>query len=404
MGTNVLKFILLNLKRKIFRNIKKNKIKTILYLALGAFLIIYLKDIVDRIDHEYIKFIPIITLLYCIAKLMQDAPTINIRPELIELKVLTTNKFKLLILIKSIFSSILIMTFILLNKFWFYEFEKVIIIMLLINVISNLVCFFIHQVSYPNCLRLVTISIELLAYYYNSIIIVACLLIVLLFYMFKTKYIKYDIILPYYKSISKLFDGFLDGDIGSMSQEKAIFSGKSSSSLNLMEMSYGNNYSFHFYKEISRTIYNKKTLINSCLICFIVSLLVHLYSNKIIVNFFAIEGVLLVADNILSVLNKTESYAKNNGFYLPYSIKHIMLQNFIPQLLITLICVFSGIFLIKHINIFLLIVCIILLPINNILYNFSNNKTTKFVSYLISSLIYYLVFLGVYGVDWSKLL
>ncbi|MBW9153242.1 hypothetical protein [Clostridium estertheticum] len=160
---------------------------------------------------------------------MQDAPTINIRPELIELKVLTTNKLKLLVFIKSTFTSILIILFILLSEFEFYEFEKLIIVILLINVISNLVCFFIHQVRYPNSLKLATILMISLAYYYNSIIIVTCLVIVLLFCMFKIKYIKYDIILPYYKSISKLMDGFLNGDIGSMSQEKVIFSGKSSS-------------------------------------------------------------------------------------------------------------------------------------------------------------------------------
>ncbi|GAA0735216.1 hypothetical protein [Clostridium oceanicum] len=397
MKINIIKFTLLNLKRKMLKIIKKNKLKTLAFLIIVVFLIVTFKEMISTLKPEYIKYVPVIIFIYCIAKLMQDAPTMNIRPELIELKVLTVNDLKLFIILKSTFLSILIIGVILLNNLQIYGFRKIIIVASLINIISNLVCFFIHQVKRPDFLRVVIILILTAIYYYDSIIMSTALTIALIIYMVKIDYIKYDNILPYYKSITNLSDGFFYGNMDSMSQDKVTFNKKNNSSLHLMEKQYSTNYKFYFYKEISRIICNKKLLINSCLVCFIISLLVYLYADKLIVKFIAIEIVLVIGDNLLSVLNKSEANIKNNGFYLPYSISDLIMQKFIPQLLITLICVFSGFLLVKYINIYLLIICILLSPLRNILYNFSNNSFTKFLSYILSFLISFISFLGVYG-------
>ena len=97
MENSALNFTLLNYKRKIFRLISKNKIKTVVYLILGFFIIFFIKDSLQLLNKDLLQFIPMIAFIYCIAKIMQNTPTINIRPELLELKVLNSNKLKSLI-------------------------------------------------------------------------------------------------------------------------------------------------------------------------------------------------------------------------------------------------------------------------------------------------------------------
>lgn len=218
MENSALNFTLLNYKRKIFRLISKNKIKTVVYLILGFFIIFFIKDSLQLLNKDLLQFIPMIAFIYCIAKIMQNTPTINIRPELLELKVLNSNKLKSLILFKSTITSIIVLSLIIISKFELHDFITDIIMLLLINTISNLICFLIHQVKSSNFLRIGSIILLSVLYYYSLISITICCLIALIIYLFRLKYIKYDNILPYYKSISILSDSFLDGNINSINE------------------------------------------------------------------------------------------------------------------------------------------------------------------------------------------
>ena len=94
--------------------------------------------------------------------------------------------------------------------------------LLLINTISNLICCLIHQVKSSHFLRIGSIILLSVLYYYSLISITICCLIALIIYLFRLKYIKYDNILPYYKSISILSDSFLDGNINSINEDISI--------------------------------------------------------------------------------------------------------------------------------------------------------------------------------------
>ena len=391
MENSALNFTLLNYKRKIFRLISKNKIKTVVYLILGFFIIFFIKDSLQLLNKDLLQFIPMIAFIYCIAKIMQNTPTINIRPELLELKVLNSNKLKSLILFKSTITSIIVLFLIIISKFELHDFITDIIMLLLINTISNLICFLIHQVKFSNFLRIGSIILLSVLYYYSLISITICCLIALIIYLFRLKYIKYDNILPYYKSISILSDSFLDGNINSINEERYVFDNKSHSYLELMTKGYDNIFIFHFYKEISRILYNKTALINSCIISFVISVLVNLYTEKLFIKLLAIYVIILLIDNLLTNLNKSENAIKQKGFYLSYKIKELLWLKITPQILVTLLVLVSGIFLTVNINIIILVILIVLIPLKNILYNFSNSKLVKLSTHLISILIYFLL-------------
>ena len=69
MENSALNFTLLNYKRKIFRLISKNKIKTVVYLILGFFIIFFIKDSLQLLNKDLLQFIPMIAFIYCIAKI-----------------------------------------------------------------------------------------------------------------------------------------------------------------------------------------------------------------------------------------------------------------------------------------------------------------------------------------------
>ena len=396
MEISVLRLIILNFVRKQLRRIRKNKSKVLIGLIISIILIIYIKELIPIIDLEYIRYVPIVMYIYCVAKIMQDTPIMIIRPELIELKVLTITKFKSLVLIKSILVSIVAISLISLSNFILYGIKETIIVLLLINAITNLACFFIYQVKYPNIFRLFIILSISMIYYLNSINIAIALTVALIAVIIKCRYIKYDSILPYYKSITRLSDSFLGEKVDSVAQERTVINKKASSSLNIMERYYSSNKSFHFYKELSRIINNKKVLINGCLMSFVISILISLYGDNFIIKFIGVEVVLMVCDNILTTLNKAEANNKNSGFFLPYSMKDLIIQKYSIHLLVTVIYFFSGVLLVKYVNFYILGLSIILIPIKSILFSFSNDKITKIAAYLISIIIYSIVFLSVY--------
>ena len=117
----------------------------------------------------------------------------------------------------------------------------------------------------------------------------------------------------------------------------------------------------------------------------------NLYTEKLFIKLLAIYVIILLIDNLLTNLNKSENAIKQKGFYLSYKIKELLWLKITPQILVTLLVLVSGIFLTVNINIIILVILIVLIPLKNILYNFSNSKLVKLSTHLISILIYFLL-------------
>ena len=391
MEIDVMKIILRSYRRKLFNQVRKHKISSILLLFIFGYFFINGKAILNGIDEFYYRFIPIAIYIYCIAKIIQEIPTLVIKPEFIELKILTVNKLKAMLILKAITPSILLMIYIIVNNIEFGSTNKLMFAIFIINMSSNLIGFIAYQIKYKILFKVGVILILSIGYYLESILISSIVFCGLLIYIMIIKSIKYGRILPYYKSISALTNGFIEGNFDSMDKERNIISGENNLSIKLLQKSYLGKYKFYFSKEISRLFYNKSLVINSCLISFLISMIVSLNSSIVFIKPVAFCIIIMIADNILSSLNKSESNLKKNGFYLPFNLKENIFSKILPHSLLTIIIIFSGVFFYEYINIYICIFMALSLPVKNIIFYFADKKYTKYFSYIISCLIYLIV-------------
>lgn len=389
MVISMVKYIFKNYIRQYINLIKKNKIKFISGGILGVILISISIDFLNLIAVKNCELIYIGLFIYSIAKLFQDIPVINLSYQLIEFRILKLWQLKSIILIKSIYSSIIVLNVVyifpdLINKINFYRLT----ILLLINVSSNIICFFLNQINKKNILRIVSLVFFTIVYYLNSMVLILAFLIVIIVKMIKLKYINYELMLPYSHALNNIFNSLVNGDFcGLAKAQEQVSKSKSYSEINLIEKYYDSKY-FSFFKEISRALYYNSKLINISVTNFIIGLttnFINANSNLIYIALFIC--ILYICDSFLSILNSSESINMKNGFYFPYELNEILNQKYIAHLCIVLIPLLSSFLILKHINLISFIICLLVLPVRNILNNFSTKKFEKYIGFALSIVI-----------------
>ncbi|OPJ55867.1 hypothetical protein [Alkalithermobacter paradoxus] len=389
MGIEGLQLLIKNKLRQYIRIYKKNKLKWTLAIFMGVFLIFSMVDLIRTAIDNYFSILSLGFFIYCTAKIFQDIPIMNIDCKLIKFKVLRLWQLKTIIILKSVILSGVIFTFVLnfsnmLDRSEFYR----AVLLVLINIVINFVCFFKSQTNNANVLTIFTLLVVSLSYYINSILIISIYLFTILYVFINKKYFKYDQLLPYYQSMAFLYEGLVNNDISTLSQgQMQLTKQKLKSSFNFMEKYYGNEYRFEFYKEISRAIYNYKRIVNVSLINFLITLLTLMYEHPIWINSVAMFSLVFITDSVLTLINKPEAINKNKGFYFPYSLKEIIKQKYFAHLCVILIPFISSLLILKYISFFVVIICFFILPIKNILYNFGEKFITKCFVYCLESII-----------------
>lgn len=397
MVINMLKYIFLNRLRFFIRIIKKNKFK-VLPIIIGIIIfLLFSVEFYNLIPKKYLEFLPLIFFIYCIFKLFQDIPTMNISYQMIEFKLLTLSKLKGLILIKSILPSIIL--FILIHILNLPLNEKTITqvnVVLLINIIINIVCFLVYQVKRANILKFFTLIICSALFYFSLLYVTTVLVVSSIVVFLSKRYFVYDVILPYYHIMGNMTLALVNADIESLSKNQLkIIKSKPSSNLKLIEKYYSNDLLFFISKEISRTLYYSKKLIIIGSINLLCVLSVLMYTFNPIISSFALFIITMTSGNMLTTLNQYESINKNTGFYFPYSLKDVIKQKYIAHLII-LLPLFIPSLILKDILFTSIIGCILLLPIKNTLESFSSHKGIKLLSYTINSVVFLLCFLNIY--------
>ncbi|MGF7400469.1 hypothetical protein PQ744_08710 [Thermoanaerobacterium thermosaccharolyticum] len=397
MGIEGLQLLIKNKLRQYIRVYKKNKLKWTLSIFIGIFLVFSIEDLIKIAVDKYFPFLSIAFFIYCIAKIFQDIPIMNIDYKLIKFKILSLWQLKTIIILKSVILSGVIFAFVLnfsniLKKAEFYQ----AIVLILINIVINFICFLKSQTNNVNILTIFTLLIVSLAYYINSILIISIYLVIIFYVFINKKYFKYDQLLPFYHSMAFLYEGLVNNDIETLSQgQMQLTKQKIESSFNFMEKYYDKGYWFEFYKEISRALYNYKRIVNVSLINFLITLLLLMYKHPILINSITMFSLVFITDSVLTLLNKPEAINKNKGFYFPYSLETIIKRKYFAHLCIILIPFISSLFILKYVSFFMLLISFLILPIKNILYNFGENFVTKCVVYCLESIILLVCFINI---------
>lgn len=396
MVIDVLHLLFKNKQRQYINIFKKNKAKWILGALMGMFSILFELDFIEIAVRNYFPIVTLVCFLYCIAKIFQDIPIMNIDYKLIEFKIINLFQLKMLIILKSVILSSFIFVLMLVfasetDKIAFFQ----ALVLILINVVINFVCFLKSQTNHTDILTISTLLIVSLAFYLNSIVIISAFLGVIVLVFFSKKYFKYDRLLPYYHSMAYVYQGLVNSDMGSISQGQVqLMKPRNKSLLNFMEKYYSSDW-FDFWKEISRAIYYYRKILNASLISFLITLITLMYEHPLWVNGAAMFALVFVADTVLTLLNKPEAINISKGFYVPFSLKDLIKQKYVAHICVVLFPLLSSLLILKYVSFVLLIICFLILPLKNILSSFSSKFISKCAVYFLESIILLACFINV---------
>ena len=383
-----MKYIILNYIRKYIKLIKKNKFKFLGGFILALFAMITLIDFINLIKYNNVEIIYMVIFIYSLAKLFQDIPVINISHQILEFKLLRLWQVKFLVLIKFLYPSYIILSILYLFPRIFKELNFSILLLLgMINIVSNIICFFISQSKKRGLLRVISVLVLSIVYFYKSVYLGSILMIISIVKLSSIKHINYDLLLPYAHILSNISEGLIDGNTEVIANSQSVLiQSKSFSKLNLIEKYYDSPSHLLFFKEISRAMYYENKIINISVTNFIISLALYIMNiNSQLLYIVAFIFIIFICDSFLSVINNVENVNRKNGFYLPYSAKELIVQKYIVHICIIIIPFISSVLLLKNISLFSFIFCLLLLPIRNLTASFYANK--KSVSRTINFMI-----------------
>lgn len=398
MGNSILSLLLLDKIRVCFKRIQKNVLQSSMVFLFGILILFSLGDMITFLKvylPRYFDIISVFFLIYSISKLLQELPIMAVDYRLLQLRILKLWQFKLLILIKCLALSgiIVIMSFI--GDIFYLIEPKNIIILCVINSVVNLVCFLKTQIKSKVLIISVTVISIGLAYYFNSLILISGYFVLCLIYFIKSKSIKYDEILEFYKYMLIIKQGIINNNVEQISCGKCnLNKEKIKEGLSLLQKYYDKNHYFEFYKEISRGLVNYKTVVNMCLINFSIGLIVNKSTDLALVNSVALLVVLFISEQILVSLNTSEKRVISAGFYYPYTLKEIIKNKYIAHVLIVSLPIIASFFLFNKISFIYVILCILILPIKSIVSTYSNKFLMKCISNLLTYILFALCFIN----------
>ena len=372
-----MKYIILNYIRKYIKLIKKNKLKFLGGFILALFAMITLIDFISVINYNNVEIIYMVIFIYSIAKLFQNIPVINISHQILEFKLLRLWQIKVLVLAKCLYSSYIILSILYLFPSIFKELSFSILLLLgMVNIIANIICFFISQSKKRGLLRVISVLVLSIVYFYKSVYLGTILMVISMVKLLSIKHINYDLLLPYAHILSNISQGLIDGNTEVITNSQSVLiQSKSFSKLNLIEKYYDKPSHLAFFKEISRAIYYENKIINISVTNFVISLALYTMNiNSKLLYIVTFIFIICLCDSFLSVINNVENINRKNGFYLPYSAKELVVQKYIAHICIIVIPFISSVLLLKNISLFSFILCLLLLPIRNLTASFYSSK------------------------------
>ena len=384
-------YISLNKVRQYIRLIKKNKLNAFVFLLLLVFFFPLSVELFQTHENLVMKWFPIVLFAYSLAKVFQNNPILNIPFQIFEMKIFSLNILKFHIFIKTIISSLFIISILLILK---ANFTHILFVSLIANSLANYIGFIKYQIATIKLYSILSICILVILFSvqnsnsWPSIFLFLAMVVHLLL----TKPFKYDYLYSYYRTIGTMFQGLINQDFSQVSSaQNELRKSNKVSKHRIMENLY--DYMFFTAKEITRILFNYKNLMNICIFTFIIGFISYHYIDSQMVHFALFIADLILIETFLSKLNKTEFRIITTGFYLPIHLVIIIKQKWPTQILIMLFPLITGFLIFGNINPLTLLIIVPLIPLRNIIFNFTNSKVVKIAMYIFGATIFSLLYI-----------
>jgi hypothetical protein len=181
--------------------------------------------------------------------------------------------------------------------------------------------------------------------------------------------------------------GLINQDFSQIaSAQNELLKNKKVSKHRMMENCY--DAMFFTAKEMTRALFNLKSLINICIFTFIIGFISYFYITSQMMHFGLLIADLILIETFLSKLNKTEFTTITTGFYLPIQLAAVIQQKWLAQALIVLLPLITGFLIFGNINPLALLIVVPFIPLRNIIFNFTNSKQVKIAMYVFGAAIF----------------
>lgn len=289
----------------------------------------YVRTIVDN------QYVSLVAIVYLAMKILNPTQETMIDYQLIELKLISFIQYKLLLLLKFFFTSMILIIF-----FCDYLTNKVFIICML-NVVVNIWAFLRNRWNY-RVIDLV-LSVALILCIKNEWIItsVVIFMLMLCLFMFLHK-VNYENIIPMYKinymigqqfSASSSYTAEKDTRIKNVTEE--LFGRKKQHTTIWCEKYYDVTWKFEFAKELSRMSANLDKILSSILVSIVVCFMGYYLPEWYLMIAFSI--IVLLAININYSFNGEEQNLLKLGYIACYSHLKIIKYKFVIYALLNFI-------------------------------------------------------------------
>ncbi|MFE4242010.1 hypothetical protein [Peribacillus butanolivorans] len=332
------------------------------------------------------RWLPIALFAYSLAKILQNNPLVNIPFQTFEMKICSLISLKLIIFLKIIASTLFIVVVLILLK---APFTPILVVALITNSLVNYIGFIKYQISTLKLYIVLIISLLVILFSFqvsNSLLSII-LFLAMLAHLIGIKSFKYDYLYPYYRIMSTMFQGLINQDFSQISTaQNELLKNNKVSKHRLMENNY--NSMFFIAKEITRFLFNIKGLLNVCIFTFIIGFISYYYVETKSLHIILLFIDLILIETILSKLNKSEHTTITTGFYLQINLVTIIKQKWLTQGFVVLLPLVTGFLIFEHVSAWILVIVVPLIPIRNIIFNFTNKKLVKIAMYLFGAIIY----------------
>lgn len=379
-------YISLNKVRQYIRLIKKNKLNAFVFLLFLVFFLPLAVELFQTHENLVMKWFPIALFAYSLAKVFQNNPIINIPFQIFEMKIFSLNRLKLYIFLKMVASSLFIAAVLLILK---VEFTPVLFVSLIANSLANYIGFIKYQITTIKLYSILSISILviLLSVQVSNSWPSIPLFMAMVVHLILIKSLKYDDLYSYYRIMGTMSQGLINQDFSQIaSAQNELLKSNKVSKHRLMENLYDSL--FFTAKEISRTLFNLKGLLNICIFTFIIGFISYFYIESQMVHLGLFIADLILIETFLSKLNKAEFTTITTGFYLPIHLSTIIKQKWLAQSLIVLLPLITGFLIFGNMNPLALLIVVPLIPLRNIIFNFTNSKLVKIAMYVFGAAIF----------------
>lgn len=379
-------FIGLNKVRQYIRLIKKNKFNVFIVLLLLVFFLPLSVELFQVYENFIIKWFPIALFTYSLAKVFQNNPILNIPFQTFEMKVLSLNSLKLYVFLKTVASSVFITAILLVLE---TDFTPILYLSLMANSLANYLGFIKYQISTIKLYSFLSISILVILF---SVQASNCwpsmiLFLAMAIHLILTKSFKYDYLYSYYRIMGTMFQGIINQDFSQItSAQDELLKNNKASKHKIMEKHYDSM--FFTAKEMTRVYFNLKGFLNICIFTFIIGFISYFYIESQMVHLGLFITNLVLVETFLTKLNRTEFATITTGFFLPINLVTIIKQKWLSQALIVLFPLITGFYIFGNMNPLALLIVVPLIPLRNIIFNFTNSKLVKIAMYVLGVAIF----------------